>query len=158
MKQADLVFLGLASSSAAQGTGSSILPIVQDMVSSECIKREKLYEADYLARLNARKDVLDKSILSVGKPGIPDSGIAASSNLHTTLTPLTSVIIATTCDGMESTYALSRYIDKSNILSNQPYMTHVTNAYNSGLPLMHDLVRNRILLADAKKQPGGLSS
>lgn len=151
MKQADLVFLGLAVSSAAQGVGSSILPIVQDMVSSECIKREKQYEADYLARLNARKDVLDKSILSIGKPGIPDSGIAASSNLNTTLTPLTSVIAATTCDGMESTYALSRYIDKSNILSNQPYMTQVTNAYDSGLPLMHDLVRSRILLADAKK-------
>lgn len=154
MRQAEALFLGLVKDSDQAGKQTSIFPLVGGLLGPECSRMAARQREEVETRIRAMKEALEQSILNVEKPGVPDSGIARSLNVATALTPLSAIIPAMTCDGMESTYALTRYIDKANIVSHQPYMADLTNAYDSGLPIQHASVRERVLLSDAERLVG----
>lgn len=153
-RQADLVFLGLATASAVPGKGNSYLPLVQSMVSAECARREQAYERAALARLEANKAQLDRFILDKGKAGSADVGGVPTAALVSSLAPRTAAVPMSTCSNAESVYTLSRHVDKVNATRQQPYLLAPTNAADAGLAFAHANVRNRVLQADAQWMDG----
>ncbi|KAH0570904.1 Spastin [Spironucleus salmonicida] len=139
-KRAELVFLGIS-----RDDTSSIISMVQDLVSIDTVKSERQYlQAKEHERVQIQQK-LEKTLFQIGKQEQIEITAALPLQMQVSLCPLSNHTDPATNDPLETNWNLSRIIDKNNAKIQPEVFSSYDNVCDSGLCVAPEAIRQKII-------------